>query len=535
MDEVLTSIKNQDDGLNLWGTVEKLPRKDVIAWHDSNHFDFLHHAIIHNNVIAVGTFLTRGYFKSLQEPNIYPYQHVACLLGFKTILTMLLQERQFDDKSLHKTDFKQLCRSLRISLSSEITNYNTDIDFTTPDQLSVLDVASLAGHIGCVKTILDFRQLKGYISLKQKGDYFSLACYGNSPNSLKLLLQEKAGDVNLEDSVKISLVKMHVECLDCLLSHGARTESLYSGMNLFHVLYSYVYAFDKEQFKGLVKMTSLILKHGFDVKACVPSRTYPLYSFIDKYFGREDIEIKGGGILHCLKLLLEAGADPNFNEVIAENAHQGQHGIFGGAFGREPFSSAFHAFLSHYVQSSLKKGEETEYRGLPGFFFKVCQQLLQNGADPNYRAIFGTPEQEISVFQAACLCSMNVENENRTIKLFLQYGGDPNGSGFSIKSLLEWHIRLNALESETEELLNMLLGTMSHANYRQSSKEMRDLANMDIFLPNFVQSVNKESITVWTLKRFCCVFILNSCQRSSMKVNSLPVPENVKKQIFPFC
>ncbi|XP_050390109.1 uncharacterized protein LOC126809526 [Patella vulgata] len=528
MDEVLTSIKNQDDGLNLWGTVEKLPMKDVIAWHDSNHFDFLHHAIIHNNVIAVGTFLTRGYFKSLQEPNIYPYQHVACLLGFKTILTMFLQERQFDDKILHKSYFKQLCRSLRISLSSETTNHNTDIHSTTRDQLSVLDVASLAGHIGCVKTILDFRQLKGYIGLKQRGDYFSLACYSNSPNSLKLLLQERAGDANLEDSVKISLVKMQVECLDCLLSHGVRTESLYGGMNLFHVLYSYVYAFEKEQFTSLAKMTSLILKYGFDVKACVPSRTYPLYSFIDKYFGPEDIEIKGNGILHCLKLLLEAGADPNFNEVIMEN------GIFGGAFGREPFSSAFHAFLSRYVQFSLKKGEETEYRGLPDFFFNMCQQLLQNGAGPNYRAIFGTPEQEISVFQAACLCSMNVENDNRIIKLFLQYGGDPNGSGFSIKSLLDWHITLNALEYETVELLNMLLCTMSHANYRQSIKEIMDSANMDIFLPNLVQSVNNESITVWTLKRFCCLFILNSCQRSSMKVNSLPVPENVKKQIFPF-
>lgn len=94
---------------------------------------------------------------------------------------------------------------------------------------------------------------------------------------------------------------------------------VFKQVNFFHVLYSS----PKTTYKRVVSLsrlpalTQLLIERGHDVKARLPSRTYPLYSLIHNAFCtfiRNDFFFSECFIA-CMMMLMENGADPNFDEV----------------------------------------------------------------------------------------------------------------------------------------------------------------------------------------------------------------------------
>jgi hypothetical protein len=64
----------------------------------------------------------------------------------------------------------------------------------------------------------------------------------------------------------------------------------------------------------LPEATRVLIAYGFDVTAKIPPRTYPLYTLLTHSISYQDYGVMEYYI-QCMKMLLEAGADPNFDEV----------------------------------------------------------------------------------------------------------------------------------------------------------------------------------------------------------------------------
>ena len=79
--------------------LEKCPRHLLQTWTDGDNFDILHHAILENNFVVVGNLFAMGYFKPPHETKCpWSYVHLSAVLGYRTITSMLLQERPFDNQ-----------------------------------------------------------------------------------------------------------------------------------------------------------------------------------------------------------------------------------------------------------------------------------------------------------------------------------------------------------------------------------------------------------------------------------------------------
>ncbi|KAH3725743.1 hypothetical protein DPMN_051592 [Dreissena polymorpha] len=118
-----------------------------------------------------------------------------------------------------------------------------------------LDVAAECGHVGCVKTILDFSSVKTRFGM-DANNYLSGACSCNSPSALRLLLKQNPATDKVKDAVGTALKLANAECLDVLLSCRPNLSTLFSGMNLYHVLYSYSMSFKKEWYESLLTVSS---------------------------------------------------------------------------------------------------------------------------------------------------------------------------------------------------------------------------------------------------------------------------------------
>ena len=64
----------------------------------------------------------------------------------------------------------------------------------------------------------------------------------------------------------------------------------------------------------LPKVVRVLIDLGHNVGARTPPRTYPLYTLIECAFRCRDFCFSDD-FCTCLKLLLDDGADPNFDEV----------------------------------------------------------------------------------------------------------------------------------------------------------------------------------------------------------------------------
>ena len=116
MKRFIRLIKDGEDVRKLQSIMGMISKQDLTEWTDSCGLDALHYAVIAGNVSAVDCLLKLGYFTSPYEPRVNMYAHLAARLGYRTVLTTILQYRPEDFKVVEQPllipwEFKQRSRT----------------------------------------------------------------------------------------------------------------------------------------------------------------------------------------------------------------------------------------------------------------------------------------------------------------------------------------------------------------------------------------------------------------------------------------
>ncbi|XP_046583384.1 uncharacterized protein LOC124290642 [Haliotis rubra] len=529
---VLRSILNHEDSTNLRNLIDKCSLGALLSWRDSSDLDLLHHAILTNNVVAVGTLFSRGLFKTPHEPGRHPYLHLACHLGYKSLLIMLLQERADDNKPalFHFPGDK----------SHSVNSVDADHE---QKKCTPLDVASEAGHLMCVKAILDFCQTGSKPTSKLKSEsYTDLACKLDSPSALRLLLCENPSQADLQKAVALALKMARPECLDALLRYDIDQKVVFGGMNFFHVLFKYSYSFDKSWYESLVTVTSVLLRHGQSVHAFHPSRTFPLYSLLS-HTHFHDLERSAPYRIACLLLLLNSGADPNFDEIkIEELVNENEYET---AFGRKAYPSALHSLfdtLSTYVADDCEL--DTIYK----FLYKSTEILLNHGADVNYIGDTGQNRYGTSL-HALADTSRHLGFHKQTLLLLLRHGADPNIHTDCLPLNYFCEVFYGDVTTSTKDTtfqkladsrrLGPLLKGMTLKSLQESEQYIRQLkddveknSRGSACLGVVLEEIETYTTHVWSLKRSCMQIIWAQTGRKFLNVGYLPLPLALKTEIL---
>lgn len=531
-------IDTTEDVSRLRRCLEKCDREQLLSWTDKNGYDILHHAIMSENIEAVGMIFALGHFKPPHEPKFHSYIHVAANYGNRSIVVMILQERP-RDYSTKKTKYKW------IKSPTEVPVHSSD----GTSMVSPLDVAAESGHIACVKSILDVSSVKTKLEFGSD-NYLSAVCASNSPSALRLLLKQRPSSDDLKAAVGAALKLANSECLDVLLRCNPSLTSLFSGMNLYHVLYSYSLSFRKEWYESLLTITSVLLKYKQSPVSNVPFRTYPLYSLLS-HTPASDFGKSSPYVVACMVVLLNAGVDPNFNEVEFEAAHESLN--IQTAFGRSAHSSALHCLYDNV--STLLRHFEDDTINIRRFVTKCTETLLRHGVDLSIKGPIGDKPNIVNGTALHAFLKVFIllgldERSITTFRLLIQNGSDPNDNGegrYPLNTFLdEILVRSdkfekipkcdeNALVDYTREVVVTLLDNMTMSStYNACKLELGGKPTNELQRKLFKMSkdeMQKRASVVFNLKSLCRLIILKACDWKSTKVIELPIPMTFKKFI----
>lgn len=100
--QILEDIRLHAGADVLRSHIQRCSRQKLESWKDGHGLDLLHYAIMENSYVAAGTFFGQGFFKPPHEPSTasWSYVHMAAALGYRSILSLLLQERPYDNKKV---------------------------------------------------------------------------------------------------------------------------------------------------------------------------------------------------------------------------------------------------------------------------------------------------------------------------------------------------------------------------------------------------------------------------------------------------
>lgn len=94
--DFIRGLKKRENTTKLNIYLGESTKEDIIHWKDSEDYDLMHHCILCNSPEAVEFLLSRGYFQEPFEPSVNPYLHFAAILGHRTVLNILLNNRLND-------------------------------------------------------------------------------------------------------------------------------------------------------------------------------------------------------------------------------------------------------------------------------------------------------------------------------------------------------------------------------------------------------------------------------------------------------
>lgn len=529
-------LQTTEDVLNLRQCLEKVEKSALLSWTDNEGYDILHHAIMADNTEAVGMMFALGHFKAPHEPKCHSYIHLAANFGNRSVAVMLLQERP-RDYSTKKTKFKWVKRPTEVPLLSA----------DGCSSVAPLDVAASCGHVGCVRSILDVSSVKHRLE-HDFDNHLSASCASNSPSALRLLLKQGPSEEEIKAAVGTALKLANAECLDVLLSCNPRLTSLFSGMNLYHVLYSYSMSFNKEWYESLLTVTSVLLKHNQSPVSTVPFRTYPLYSLIC-HCPTSEFRITSPYIIACMVLLLNAGVDPNFNEICFELDHSSLN--VQTAFGRSAFPSSLHCLYGNVT--NLLRLFADDHVPIRRFVAKGTETLLKHGADPS---IIGPVEESLLsgnalfAFLKICFKLGLDERSITTFRLLTQNGSDPNivsDGKYPVNVFID-EMLLNPESFDTlckesaaqvtelsKEILETLTGNMAQSALVAASKvefngKPTNAAQRSLLKMCKAELVRKAG-GVLSLRAQCRLCVLSACGWRSTAVVQLPLPLGLKQYV----
>lgn len=532
-------VKNNttEDVSRIRNCLETCERVQLLTWTDTNGYDILHHAIMSANVEAVGMIFALGHFRAPHEPMFHSYLHVAANCGNRSISVMLLQERP-RDYSTKKTKFRWVKPPAGALCSSGGTS-----------MVSPLDVAAESGHVGCVRSILDVSSVKTKLEIGSD-NHLSATCASNSPSALRLLLKQRPSSDDIKSAVGAALKLANAECLDVLLSCNTTLVSLFSGMNLYHVLYSYSLSFKKEWYESLLTVTSVLLKHKQSPVCTIPFRTYPLYSLLS-HTPASDFGKSYPYIVACMVVLLNAGVDPNFNEIMFEAEHEKLR--IQTAFGRSAYCSALHCIYGN-VTTVLMQFQD-DITNIRRFVTKCTETLLRHGVEPSIKGTIGDRPgslvgNALHAFLKICIVLGLDERSIITFRLLIQNGSDPNESDSGIFPLStfceeilihpEMFEKLPKCEENAQleyirEVVVTLVDCMTISSVNAACKIQFDGKPTNQLQKTLFKlckdEILKRSSAVQNLQGLCRLRILKSCGFKSVKVVELPVPVALKKYI----
>ena len=549
--DILASIKRHDDSSDLYTYLEKCKNEEITSWHDQDGLDVMHHAILSHNAISVGCLFSRGLFKPPHEPGSFPYIHLACKTGQKSVVVLLLQERPFDNRpALFSYGDRE---------SKSRTELNDQAEQTQEKLQTPLDVAADAGHMECLKTILDFQHAREFAQTTLLGfrekqskvsrheSYIDMACKCNSPKALRLLLTESPPKAELERAVDFVVKNGRPECLDILLRCQIDPKSVFGGMNFFHVLFTYGILFDPNRYESLTLMTSVLLRHGHKVLAFRPSRTYPLYSLLSHAYSNEDyLKESAPYLISCILLLLNAGADPNFDELKVEELACDEECET--AFGRDAYSSALHCLYNTVAVGTFQDSKDV-LDLVSKYVLKCTEILLHHNADPNYIGRLSNSQCGNSL-HALGFANRYLNTVKPTIKLLLRFGANPDAevcNSFPLNTFCE-AIVANDTDSmpskpdviaDNAKVLNLtcLVSSMSRSSLIVSGERLQvatrsvTTARSKRVLKSILFKIESTSCCVWSLKKTCQRYVWILCGRHYRAIHTLPLPVSVKTEI----
>jgi len=587
---LLEGIKLQFPSSEFKARLSKCYRKSILSWKDSDGLDLLHYTILENNLVALILFLNQGHFKPPYQPKVWPYLHLASCMGHKCMLSTIIQELQFQNKSV-AVDWSIYSRKIK----PKITRFTPDlIDAEKEKKHSAIDLASLFGNIDSLRLLLDFWQvnnktyacpksqvLKSFKSntAKEASLYLTLACKANSPNAVRLLLTEHDDKAEaLESAIRMGMP----ECVDVVLRDGGKdfVKNSFQGMNLFHVLFSYRTCYMKSQYESMVGIVSVLLRHDQDVNASRPSRTYPLYSFLSQEITNCPIETIIPCLIAVLLLLLNSGADPNFDEIFVEERLKDKEQNT--AFGRRPYSSAVNCFLC--ALPSIKAPYETESLSNPAdqYAYKAIELLLRHGADLslfgkfNERGYYDDSLEKPHHEGTALHVALSTRNRSfisyPLIRLLLRYGIEADRKGKWVSSKLDYTVsfainilpctictlspsqfidnpKLQKLSDNDFKILRYIMRFMSlssligaYKEYVDMNEKLKALSQSDETISLLDDKINdaiekafEEHIKApWKLQKMCSRIIWKACKMHMGNLFDLPIPNPLRNVILGF-
>ncbi len=293
-----------------------------------------------------------------------------------------------------------------------------------------------------------------------------------------LLNRENLTTEELDKALISALVWKFPECLDALLKRGEGRRKAFDSINPYHVLLT----FCSYYFSDYTSPTSNILESlrvltsypDLDINCKELEGSYPLYTLIHItfacYFPRLDTPSQQPMYTEWLKMLLQAGANPNFDEIKDGNGVRAvpRHKDSLDVFRTWRFSSALNGvFLSLENVRDVRDEHGCLYRPIRNRVWmqhvfellgQACRLLLQHGSNPNHINLYTgtTPLHDLMALWARQYSQILFIRKPFPLALcqaqsiLLSYGTDPNKTTHSGSRLISYPVYYYVTECQWE-------------------------------------------------------------------------------------
>ena len=581
---ILEAIKLHFDSQDLKKRVKQSSPDSILHWRDEHGLDLLHQCILENNIVAFVLLLSQGYFKSPHEPETWPYLHLVACLGHKAFISTTIQDLKYqcDSVVLNWKVYFDVIKSKASKYTPELQEEHKRKSHTP------IDIAALFGHMNCVHLLLDFWQVQNTNrsrfrshSYSNSCSYLTLACKADSPFAVRLLLTESTDKKEaLETAIKIGMP----ECVDIVLRDRGidDVKGAFQGMNLYHVLFSYRSCRTPSQYEDLVEIVSVLVRHKQDVNAYRPSRTFPLYSLLSHHPVGCSFEQSSPCLLAILLVLVNAGANPNFDEILVEEKlHDTEQCT---AFGRRPYSSAINCLLCNLPVLRGQYESESVTKPVDDFTYKCIEILLRHGADlsvsgkfneqPSYEESLEESQHEGTALHVMASIRTQTFINYSILRLILRYGidADVKGKWFcpGLDECIEYAVNimpfsicdtstsnslhnpdLNIFSEKDMQNFKFILRFMSQGSIVDAFKEFVNISNKlkatkgndyaqnstilkDNVISEICEVYTENTQTPWLLQRCCSNVIWRACRMHMGNLFEMDIPQRLRTIILNF-
>lgn len=414
-------------------------------------------------------------------------------------------------------------------------------------KVTPLDVAAKNKHIECVHHLLNLCVIKKFPEHSHSG-YVALATLDGSSEAVNYLLQHKFDADDVKEAIEIAIRCARALCLDPLLQTGVKIDGLFEGKNPYHMLYTFSSGkeFGRRGYASLPEVTSVLIKHKFKVCTRDPTNTYPLYSLLYNSLCMHD-SINTQYYIQCVHILLEAGADPNFDEIKYEQVmkSKGKKSLVG----RPAFSSAMHCLLetvenyaacmdsgSLAVKFVLECGEELlSFNGRP----KGTHQ-----SSKHRNTVLGP------VLHQYAKSSVVIGVDETVFRFLLRYGADPNykyNDKFFINTYLDALIdKLSGIAPylkqpnhvENAETMLKMCKYLSRKSVKEAlrlfqNRHYRPMEQTKKYIKLAEDELSRLKIVIQPLKFLTATYIWELSERNANRIHQLKISSELKTCILP--